>query len=131
MPPRFIVIFVVLAVVIWVVSIVDCAVQPATRHRALSKPVWIFIVVLLPVLGGILWFVIGRSRPSHGGMTQRAPDDDPEFLNSLNAVTSQSERIRRLEEELRALDDPKDEPDAEPTSDPRDDDSRDQHGAQS
>lgn len=123
-------IFVVLAVVIWVVSIVDCAVQPPTRHRALSKPVWVFIVVLLPVLGGILWFLLGRSRPSQM-VAQRAPDDDPEFLSSLNAITSQSERIRRLEEELRALDDPADKPDDEATPDQSDDDSRDQHGAQS
>ena len=46
----------------WVYSIVDCALLPPTRHRGVSKPVWILIVVLLPVVGGILWFVVGRGR---------------------------------------------------------------------
>lgn len=51
-----------LALVFWVFSIVDCAVQPAMRHRGASKGAWIAIVVLLPVLGGILWFALGRRR---------------------------------------------------------------------
>ena len=46
----------------WVVSIVDCAVQPADRHRGVNKPAWLAIVILIPVLGGLLWFGIGRTR---------------------------------------------------------------------
>ncbi len=47
----------------WVFTIVDCAIQPPIRHRGVSKPIWVLIVVLLPVLGGILWLAVGRSRP--------------------------------------------------------------------
>ena len=72
----------VLAIAFWVYSIVDCAVQPAIRHRGVSKPVWLLIVVLLPVLGGILWLVVGRSRVNAAG-TRSAPDDDPEFLGRI------------------------------------------------
>ena len=35
----------------WVYSIVDCAVQSPTRHRGVSKPIWLLIVILLPVVG--------------------------------------------------------------------------------
>ena len=94
-----------LLIAFWVYSIVDCALQPPTRHRGVSKPVWLLIVVLLPILGGVMWFVVGRSRPQRQ-TGFRAPDDNPDFLGSLRGVSiaDQDERIRRLEAELAALD---------------------------
>ncbi|SFS15433.1 Phospholipase_D-nuclease N-terminal [Microbacterium sp. cf046] len=87
----------------WVYTIVDCSVQPATRHRGVSKPIWILIVILLPVLGGLLWLTVGRVRRS-SIIARRAPDDDPEFLEKIGTLSDQDERIRRLEEELALLD---------------------------
>ena len=99
-----------LALIFWVFSIVDCAVQPATRHRGVPKGAWIAIVVLIPVLGGILWFALGRRRAGDQGVTRTvAPDDDPEFLRGISQ-NEQDERIRRLEEELARLDDESDGP---------------------
>lgn len=152
---RVLLILALVATAFWVFTIVDCAVQPSTRHRAVSKPVWMVIVVLLPVLGGILWFTIGRSRAGAASTAGRAPDDDPEFLGRIGAQSDQDERIRRLEEELAQLDAEDDDPrwhlhdlpaqkpsvpteaDAEPPLDPPargaapdgDDDARGQRGA--
>ena len=106
---RVYLILALLAITFWVYSIVDCALQPPTRHRGVSKPMWILIVVLLPVVGGILWFVIGRSR-GRSAAAFRAPDDDPEFLGRITIASDQDERIRRLEEELAALDSEDDDP---------------------
>lgn len=92
------------ATTFWVFTIVDCAVQPPIRHRGVSKPVWILIVVLLPVLGGVLWLAVGRMRRSVYGAKVSAPDDDPEFLGRIGTMSDQDERIRRLEEELAQLD---------------------------
>ncbi|HYP73784.1 MAG TPA: PLD nuclease N-terminal domain-containing protein [Microbacterium sp.] len=92
-----------LLIAFWVYSIVDCALQPPTRHRGVSKPVWLLIVVLLPIVGGILWFVVGRAR-RRAQPTFRAPDDNPDFLGTIGSVSDQDERIRRLEAELAALD---------------------------
>ena len=75
----------------------------------MSKPVWVLIVVLLPVLGGILWLAIGRSRRA-SRLVARAPDDDPEFLGRIGTISDQDERIRRLEEELAQLDAEDDDP---------------------
>lgn len=97
---RLLIILAVAAVVFTVFSIVDCAVQPDTRHRGVSKGVWI-VIVLVPVIGGILWFTIGRARKGQEARPQSrpsAPDDDPAFLSAAD------ERIRRLEEELAMLD---------------------------
>ncbi|WP_337005448.1 MULTISPECIES: PLDc N-terminal domain-containing protein [unclassified Microbacterium] len=105
-----------LAAVFWVFSIVDCAVQPATRHRGVSKTAWVFIVILLPVIGGILWFAIGRRRANDPGVRPVvAPDDDPAFLRRISK-TEQDARIARLEEELARLDEETDEP---PSTDQR------------
>lgn len=97
------------ATAFWVFTIVDCSVQPATRHRGVSKPVWILIVVLIPVLGGLLWLTVGRLGKT--AIARRgAPDDDPEFLGQIGALSDQDERIRRLEEELALLDAEDDDP---------------------
>ncbi|AXL13034.1 PLDc_N domain-containing protein [Microbacterium foliorum] len=99
-----------LAAIFWVYSIVDCAVQPQTRHRGVSKGIWIAIVALVPVIGGILWFTLGRRRANDDGGAIRivAPDDDPQFLRSISK-SEQDARIRRLEEELARLDDETDD----------------------
>lgn len=118
-----------LLIAFWVYGIVDCALQPPTRHRGVSKPVWIVIVVLLPVVGAVMWFVVGRGRPQRQG-AYRAPDDNPDFLGSLRTVSAadQDERIRRLEEELAALDAEAPEPDRGPAArPPASDDDPDEH----
>lgn len=134
---RLLLILAFVAVLFWVYTIVDCAVQPPSRHRGVSKPAWMAIVILLPVLGGILWFAIGRGRASQT-VVRRAPDDDPEFLGRMTASAraDQDERIRRLEEELAQLDADADEPPPSPTDPgdtpgggkPGDDDTRGQRG---
>jgi hypothetical protein len=106
---RVLLIVALLATVFWVYSIVDCALQPPNRHRGVSKPVWLVIVVLLPVLGGLLWFAVGRMRKK-AVAARRAPDDDPEFLGRIGTISDQDERIRRLEEELAQLDAEADDP---------------------
>jgi Phospholipase_D-nuclease N-terminal len=106
---RVYLILALLAIAFWVYSIVDCALQPPTRHRGVGKPVWLLITFLLPVVGGILWFAIGRTR-RRAATALRAPDDDPDFLGKITVISDQDERIRRLEEELAALDAEDDDP---------------------
>ena len=122
-----------LLIAFWIYSIVDCALQPPTRHRGVSKPIWILIVILLPVLGGLLWFIVGRGRPRTPAVF-RAPDDDPAFLGTLGSISDQDERIRRLEAELAALDAEDDDPDVPPSGPATasgDDDADGQRGARS
>jgi hypothetical protein len=86
------------------------------RIKSLNKLAWVFIIILLPLLGSVLWLTLGKSHASGdqpaGGARQRrgpiAPDDDPEFLKNATRYEEQEARIRRLEAELKALGD--DEP---------------------
>lgn len=118
---RWIVIGAVGVVAFTIYALVDLFMTNGPRVRAFPKPVWIAIVVALPVIGPALWLLVGKSKPGSakkyaGG---RAPDDDPYFLGSLDTESS-DDRIRRLEEELRKLDeeenkDSPDQPEAPPS----------------
>lgn len=130
---RFLLIGALLLVCFWVYSIVDCALSAPVGQRGVSKTSWLLIVILLPGIGGVLWFVIGRPRRS-AFATSLAPDDNPEFLGRITSISDQDERIRRLEEELAALDSEADDPvpPQDPPSQPGDaddsDESSDQRG---
>ena len=84
------------------------------RVRGLPRALWLVVLVLLPVVGALVWFVLGRGpvrRPL------RAPDDDPAFL--AGALSGRPRRaieppdsLALLEQELANLDgDPDDDPD--------------------
>jgi cytochrome bd-type quinol oxidase subunit 2 len=100
----------ILVIGLWVFAYVDLALTERSRVRALPKIAWVFVIVL-PVIGALLWFFIGKERRDRGGQSRTiAPDDDPAFLANLRRDEEQDERIRRLEQELAELDDdpPKD-----------------------
>lgn len=96
-----------LAVGFWVYAVVDCALTDARRARGIPKPAWVVVVIVLNVVGGLLWFLIGKDRKQDrgGSLLQHAPDDDPVFLRRLGSDADQDERIRRLEREIAELDD--------------------------
>lgn len=96
--------FLVLALDVF--AIVDLAMIEPRRVRTFNKIIWAIIIVVLPVIGAVLWFLVGRERRDAGGERRTiAPDDDPTFLRNLKAQEDQEERIRRLEQELADLDD--------------------------
>jgi hypothetical protein len=105
--------FIELALLIF--CLVDVISIYESRIKTLNKIAWVFIIILVPVVGPILWLVIGKDR-SHDRPAERArdarpvaPDDDPEFLRNADLHESQEARIRRLEAELKALGDDKSE----------------------
>jgi hypothetical protein len=99
-----------------VFTIVDLVTIDPGRVKHLPKFTWIILAIILPLIGGLLWFLVGREplEPREHGRyvnpTPRrtrgpsAPDDDPEFLHRLGREQAQEERIRQLEERLREID---------------------------
>ncbi len=79
-------IIVLLAVYIW--FMVDVVSSPRSSVRNLPKGIWLLIVVFVPIIGGGLWVLFGRTKPIGGGRRLRrmpsAPDDDPRFLAKLD-----------------------------------------------
>ncbi len=79
---------VLVAIAFYIYSIIDVLRSPKTQSRTLPKYVWLVIVIVLPILGGAIWLLLGRVWPA-GGFTGRksgpgAPDDDPKFLRKLD-----------------------------------------------
>jgi hypothetical protein len=74
----------------------------AGRVRAMPRALWVLVILLVPLLGPAAYFLFGRPLPAprEGGPVRRypsrpsSPDDDPEFLRSMN--TEQSRRDREL-----------------------------------
>ncbi len=46
-----------LCLILWIVALVDCI-----KSSNPNKVVWIIVIILLPFLGSILYFLLGRSR---------------------------------------------------------------------
>lgn len=103
----------VAAVIFTIYAVADCAFFDRTRIRGLRRGWWIVVILFVPIIGGLLWFIIGRGRAGRLGSSRTtAPDDDADFLRHLRDDAAQDERIRRLEQELAELDDdtPSDRP---------------------
>lgn len=109
-------------VVLAVIALISCLSAEEGDIRALPRIAWVLIILFFPLVGSIAWFVAGREtragqpgagRPTGFGLTGRrhrpiAPDDDPEFLRSVEERTqSQADRelFRRWEEDLRRRED--------------------------
>ncbi|TFC45603.1 hypothetical protein E3T26_04140 [Cryobacterium sp. TMT1-21] len=99
----------VVVVILTIYTLVDCALLQHSRVRGLPRWVWIFVIILIPVIGPVLWLLIGRGRTGagrNGGRIVRsvAPDDDIDFLKGLDRAKSEQEHLRALEQELADLD---------------------------
>jgi hypothetical protein len=99
----------IVAVTFMIYSIVDAALRPARLIRALPKWAWLLIIIAIPIIGGVLWFVIGRGRVQNATVFRTVgPDDDPDFLGKLGYTTPRDpaqdartdEQIRDLEKRL-------------------------------
>jgi len=58
---------------LFIASLVDIIRIPEDRVRYLPKMVWIIVVILLPFIGSVLWWVIGREYEQRAVQTPRFP----------------------------------------------------------
>jgi hypothetical protein len=112
--------FGVILLAIWVFAIFDVIKTDRELCRNLPKELWLLLVIILPDLGAIAWFIMGRPanatfRP--GSTETRAPgslwrlesrehigpEDSPEFMKGAEErrLRAWEEELRRREEELR------------------------------
>ena len=102
-------------VAVYIYALIDVISIHEWRIKSLNKLTWVLIILILPLIGSILWFVFGKlsardARGQTGGVRRTpprvlAPDDDPAFLRNATRAEQQDARIRELEAELKALDD--------------------------
>lgn len=96
--------FVLAAIMIY--AIVDVTISSKTQVRSIPKPLWFVVIVLFPLVGAVLWFVLGRPRRA-AGPNATPPKDVVDRPSTTGPFSTESvdDRIARLEEELKRLDD--------------------------
>ncbi|MDO5635493.1 MAG: PLD nuclease N-terminal domain-containing protein [Micrococcus sp.] len=77
-----------------VYCIVDAVQSDEHEVRGLPKILWIVLVLLFPLVGGLAWLIAGRPKgilesffgdrnAGHGPRGPLGPDDDPDFMRGL------------------------------------------------
>ncbi len=128
------VVVVVAVLVVFVYGLVDVIRTDPRQTKGISKPAWIVVQIVLPVIGAILWFLIGRPRGTAPVRTNYshpiAPDDDPDFLRNLELrrrKQAEADRLKKLKDELDAKE--RKAADDKGTPDTRDTESGDARGS--
>lgn len=101
---RLFILLVAVELVLLILALIGCL--SAERVRVLPRLLWVLVVVLIPLAGPIAYFLWGR--PGHPA-TRRpparpvSPDDDPDFLRSMDSEQSRRDRelLAQWERELR------------------------------
>jgi hypothetical protein len=104
------VVIAVAVLVTFVYGLVDVIRTDGRLAKGISKPAWIVVMVVLPVVGAALWFIIGRPKksdriPQPYAHHPLAPDDDPDFLRNLELRRRQqaeAARLKKLRDEMDA-----------------------------
>jgi len=105
-----------LVVGLTIYALLDAVRTPAREERTLPKWLWVLVTLLFPVVGPIMWLILGRpkeqlaAQPVAGGprpgFGQRrntpapsvsSPDDDEEYLRWLKAKAERERRSREAE----------------------------------
>ncbi|MGW0436240.1 PLD nuclease N-terminal domain-containing protein [Micromonospora sp. NPDC003197] len=119
---RLYVVLFIAQIILAAVALISCLSAEEGEIRALPRFVWVLIILIFPLVGSIGWFLAGRPAPAGkpdsglrpgGGSPERnrprqvAPDDDPEFLRSLDAQRAKQdqEMFKKWEEDLRRRED--------------------------
>ncbi len=95
-----------LTLIVLVGALVDIITAEEWRIKHLPKVFWIIIVILMPLVGSILWFAVGRdyARPVTPTASTDARRQADAPAAPLEAVTPGSFGVRNTEAELAALD---------------------------
>lgn len=93
-------------------TLLDAVRTPAHEARTLPKWLWVLVTLLFPVVGPLMWLILGRpkAQPAAGaprpGFGQRrntpapsvsSPDDDEEYLRWLKAKAERERRSREAD----------------------------------
>ncbi len=108
-------------VVLAVCALISCLSAEEDDVRHLPRIAWVLIILFFPLVGSIAWFFAGRERKAGNTVTPPwaagsrpaerarpvAPDDDPEFLRSIEERSRKEDQelFRRWEEDLRKRED--------------------------
>ncbi|WP_070638930.1 PLDc N-terminal domain-containing protein [Micrococcus sp. HMSC067E09] len=104
--PRFLIPAIIVIVALTLYCLFELLLTPKHQVRSMPKAVWFLVVLLLPLVGPLLWLILGRARTAsaaHAEPRMSAPDDDEEFLRNLRVQRRQDQREADLERRAKQL----------------------------
>ncbi|QDY06891.1 PLDc_N domain-containing protein [Micromonospora sp. HM134] len=112
---RLYVLLFLLQVVLAACALISCLSAEDGTVRGLPRFAWVVVILFFPLVGSIAWFLAGRPvaegdrRLGWPPASRRpvAPDDDPEFLKSIDERVRRDDNalFQRWEEDLRGRED--------------------------
>ncbi|MGL3151031.1 PLD nuclease N-terminal domain-containing protein [Microbacterium sp. A82] len=99
-------ILMILTFALMVGALISIITRDDSQVKYLPKMVWLIIVILLPLVGSVLWFALGRE-PGEGGvslpkMPQRAPRTTTQ--PPIQQTWTQTSAARTTEQQIEDLD---------------------------
>ena len=98
---RLFVLLLLAQVVLAACALISCLSAEGGELRAPARLVWVLVILFVPLIGPIAWFLAGRATAGAGPFTRfpggerprpLAPDDDPEFLRSISREQARKNR---------------------------------------
>lgn len=105
--PRFLIPAIIVLVALTLYCLFELLLTSKHQVRSMPKAVWFLVVLLLPLVGPLLWLILGRARSSSAARAEprmSAPDDDEEFLRTLRVQRRQDQRKADLDRRAEELD---------------------------
>mgnify|MGYP003378389207 CR=1 FL=1 len=103
---------IVLEIALLIYALIDLLQADQRRIRNLPKLVWMLLVIFIPFLGPLAWFLAGRPTREVGAAPGQyrvyepprrpvAPDDDPAFLETLKRKREDEDLLKKWEDDPR------------------------------
>src|SRR5699024_3235219 len=112
--PRLLIPLIIVSLGVMIYALIEAISTPSDRTRIMPKGIWTVVIILVPLVGGVLWLLFGNEnsylastvqgfKKTSGPPRPRTPDDDEEFLRSLDIQRNQKRRAEELERREREL----------------------------
>ncbi len=112
--PRLLIPLIIVSLGVMIYALIEAFSTPSDRTRIMPKGLWIVVIILIPLVGGVLWLLFGNENAYLASTVQgfkktsspsrpTNPDDDEEFLRSLDIQRAQKRRAEELDKREREL----------------------------
>jgi len=112
--PRLLIPLIIVSLGVMIYALIEAFSTPSDRTRIMPKGIWIVVIILIPLIGGVLWLLFGNEnaylastvqgfKKTTGPSRPSNPDDDEEFLRSLDIQRAQKRRAEELDKREREL----------------------------
>ncbi len=96
---RLLVAIIVIYAAIAIYSVFDAALRDRDLIKIMPKWAWVLVIIFIPLIGLLLWYLFGRTSFPQSRPRGTAPDDDADYLNRIDReMREERERQQRRRE---------------------------------